>query len=120
MGVHGLCGAVGTILTGVFAVNGGLAYGGGFHMVSVQLLGVAAVIAWVAVTMTVVFSVLKHTIGLRASAEEETRGLDVTEHNLASSYADFMPMVLSLIHIYSPVSTVKDISERASVSPSNE
>lgn len=45
--------------------------------------------------MTVVFSVLKHTIGLRASAEEETRGLDVTEHNLASSYADFMPMVFT-------------------------
>lgn len=95
VGVHGLCGAVGTILTGVFAVNGGLAYGGGFHMVSVQLLGVAAVIAWVAVTMTVVFNVLKRTIGLRASAEEETRGLDVTEHNLASSYADFMPMVFT-------------------------
>ena len=43
--------------------------------------------------MIITFNVLKHTIGLRASEEEETKGLDVTEHNLASSYADFMPMV---------------------------
>ena len=42
--------------------------------------------------MTIVFQVIKHTIGLRASREEEVRGLDVTEHNLTSSYADFMPM----------------------------
>lgn len=93
VGVHGLCGAVGTILTGVFAVEGGVMYGGGFSFLSVQLIGVGAVILWVAVTMTIIFTVIKHTIGLRASVEEETKGLDATEHNLSSSYADFMPMV---------------------------
>ena len=93
IGVHGMCGAAGTLLTGVFAADGGLAYGGGFHFLGVQLIGVAAVIVWVAVTMTITFTVLKKTIGLRASWEEETKGLDATEHNLSSSYADFMPMV---------------------------
>lgn len=93
IGVHGMCGAAGTLLTGVFAVDGGLAYGGGFSFLGIQLLGVVSVILWVSVTMIITVHVLKHTIGLRASEEEETKGLDVTEHNLASSYADFMPMV---------------------------
>lgn len=93
IGVHGMCGAAGTLLTGVFAVDGGLVYGGGFSFLGIQLLGVVCVILWVSVTMIITFNVLKHTIGLRASEEEETKGLDVTEHNLASSYADFMPMV---------------------------
>ena len=52
-------------------------------------------ILWVTITMVIVFNLLKHTIGLRASVEEETKGLDVTEHNLASSYADFMPVVFT-------------------------
>ena len=93
MGVHCLCGAGGTLLTGVFALDGGLVYGGGLHMLGVQFVGVIAVIAWVTFTMVITFNVLKNTIGLRASVEEETKGLDVTEHNLASSYADFMPVV---------------------------
>ena len=93
IGVHGLCGATGTLLTGVFAVDGGLAYGGGFHMLGIQLIGVVSVIAWVGITMVITFTILKHTVGLRASAEEETKGLDITEHNLASSYADFMPLI---------------------------
>ena len=53
IGVHGACGAIGTILTGVFAVDGGLAYGGGFHLLGVQCLGVLAVMAWVLVTTTI-------------------------------------------------------------------
>ena len=93
IGVHGMCGAAGTLLTGVFAADGGLVYGGGFTFLGIQALGVMAVILWVTVTMLLTFNVLKMTIGLRASVEEETKGLDVTEHNLASSYADFMPMV---------------------------
>lgn len=105
IGVHGLCGATGTILTGLFAYyltddNGtplGLFYGGGFQFLGTQILGVLSVIAWVAVTMTVVFFVIKKTIGLRASKQEELQGLDVTEHGLTSSYADFVqvPQVLT-------------------------
>ncbi len=96
VGVHGICGCLGTILTGLFAYydfgNGeklGLFYGGGIHFLGLQILGVVVVIAWVAVTMTIIFNVLKHTIGLRASAVEEIEGLDIHEHGLASAYADF-------------------------------
>ena len=91
--VHGVCGATGTILTGVFANDIGLVNGGGFHFLGVQILGVASVIAWVAITMTVVFLLLKKFVGLRASREEEILGLDVTEHGLVSAYADFTPTV---------------------------
>lgn len=92
IGVHGFCGAIGTLLTGLFAVNGGLFYGDGFHMFGIQALGVISVIIWVAVTMTIVFQIIKYTIGLRASEIEEIVGLDMKEHGLASSYADFMPI----------------------------
>jgi len=90
VGVHGLSGAAGTILTGIFALDGGLAYGGGWSMVGVQALGVVSVMAWVGVTMTIVFTVIKKTMGLRVSHNEEIAGLDITEHNIESSYADFM------------------------------
>ena len=90
--VHGVCGCLGTILTGLFAVDGGLFYGGGFSFLSVQLLGVISVIVWVAITMTIVFLIIKHTVGLRVSAKEEIEGLDKQEHRLESSYADFMPI----------------------------
>ncbi len=90
VGVHGMCGALGTILVGVLATDAGLLYGGGTELLVVQLIGVAAVIAWVAVTMTIVFLVIKNTVGLRVSKEEEQAGLDIEEHGLTSSYADFM------------------------------
>ena len=91
--VHGVCGALGTILTGFFAVDGGLFYGDGFKFLGIQLLGVICVIAWVTVTMIIVFNVIKKTVGLRVSAEEEIEGLDKKEHGLESSYADFMPLI---------------------------
>ena len=92
VGVHGVNGALGTLLTGLLAKDQGLFYGHGAHFFLVQLLGVICVIAWVAVTMTIVFFIIKHTIGLRVSEEEEIRGLDVMEHGLTSAYADFMPI----------------------------
>ncbi len=96
IGVHGFCGAVGTICVGLFAVDGGLFYGGGAHYLGIQALGVVSVVAWVAVTMTIVFQIIKHTVGLRVSREEEIAGLDTKEHGLASAYADFVavPSVL--------------------------
>ncbi len=104
VGVHGVNGAMGTLLTGLFAYyNGtdvtreGLFYGGGAHMFLVQLIGVVAVIAWVAVTMTIVFQIIKHTIGLRVSEAEEIMGLDKPEHGLSSAYADFMPVVPAVL-----------------------
>ena len=88
--VHGINGALGTLLVGFFAVDGGVFYGGGFHLLGVQALGVVSIAAWVAVTMTIVFLLIKATVGLRVSPAEEVRGLDIEEHGLASAYADFM------------------------------
>ena len=100
VGVHGLCGATGTILTGVFAyytgnevTKTGLLYGGGFGFLGIQVLGVAAVIAWVVITMTIVFKLIEKTIGLRVSPAEELMGLDKPEHGLTGAYADFAPVV---------------------------
>ena len=91
--VHCVCGALGTILTGLFATGSttekGLFYGGGFHFLGVQTLGVVTVAAYVSVIITVVFLIIKHTIGLRASASDEIEGLDISEHGLLTSYAGF-------------------------------
>ena len=87
--VHGVCGAMGTILTGLLAVDGGTFYGGGFHFFAIQCLGVLATAVWAAVMITIVFLILKNTIGLRVSAEEELKGLDITEHGLPSAYGGF-------------------------------
>lgn len=95
VGVHGVCGALGTILVGFFSVEEGLLYGHGAKLLGVQALGVVSVMAYVALAMTIVFLLIKKTIGLRAGKEEEIRGLDVTEHGLVSSYADFMPAAAS-------------------------
>ena len=104
--VHMMNGIWGTLAVGLFAnpevpgyaladQNGsqlaGLFYGGGFALLGRQLTGFAAIALFTAVAMTVVFFAIKKTIGLRASEQEEIIGLDVTEHGLISSYADFAP-----------------------------
>ena len=91
--VHGVCGALGTILLGVFA-NGsttekGLLYGGGFHLLGTQVLGVVSVAVFVAVMITIVFQILKHTIGLRVDAQDEITGLDISEHGLLTAYSGY-------------------------------
>lgn len=91
--VHCVCGAVGTILTGLFATGvtteAGLFYGGGVHFLGVQAIGVLSVAVYVAVIITIVFMAIKHTIGLRADAEDEIAGLDISEHGLLTAYAGF-------------------------------
>ncbi|MDR1440605.1 MAG: ammonium transporter [Clostridiales bacterium] len=92
IGVHGICGALGTILAGFFSVEHGLLYGNGAGFLGTQLLGVVSVAAYVCVAMVIVFTLIKKTVGLRVAEDEELSGLDITEHGLASSYADFMPV----------------------------
>jgi len=94
--VHGGCGLLGTICVGLFACGTdtmpkalGLFYGGGFDFLITQLTGIGAVALWTAVTMTIVFLIIKYTIGLRVSEEEEIVGLDKLEHGLESAYAGF-------------------------------
>ena len=91
--VHCVCGAIGTVLTGLFATGvsteKGLFYGGGFHFLGIQILGVLSVAAYVTIVITIVFQAIKHTIGLRASEEDELAGLDISEHGLLTAYAGF-------------------------------
>lgn len=82
--VHGVNGALGTILVGFFATEGGLFYGGGFSLLISQLIGVFAVAAWAISLGFILFTVLKKTIGLRVSPREEHLGLDITEHGEAA------------------------------------
>ena len=101
--VHCMNGIWGTIATGLFATTSapgndtltGLFYGGGFTLLGKQLLGMFAVIAWTVVTITITFMIIKATVGLRVSEEEEIEGLDSCEHGLASAYAGFSLMDVS-------------------------
>ena len=108
--VHMMNGIWGTLSVGLFATNSapgysiadasgtelvGLFYGGGFKLLGLQLIGFASVAVWTAVTITIVFQVIKATVGLRASQEEEIVGLDATEHGLASAYSGFSIMDVS-------------------------
>ena len=97
--VHGFNGLWGTLAVGLFATDTvpgnsirGLFYGGGFEQMKIQLIGASSVLAWTAVTMLIVFKLIKMTVGLRVSQEEEIVGLDSMEHGLASAYAGFSIM----------------------------
>ena len=92
--VHCLNGIWGTIATGLFATTSapgseisGLFYGGGFRQLGLQFIGVLSVGAWAAVTITTAFLIIKATVGLRVTEEEEIVGLDAPEHGLASAYS---------------------------------
>ena len=102
--VHCMNGIWGTLAVGLFATDSapayaianasgktltGLFYGGGFELLGLQLLGFASVALWTVVTITATFLIIKKTIGLRVSREEEITGLDATEHGLPSAYAGF-------------------------------
>ena len=118
--VHCLNGIWGTIAVGLFATDTapgysiadasgkklvGLFYGGGFELLGLQLIGFASVALWTAVTITITFLVIRKTVGLRVSEEEEMLGLDVTEHGLSSAYAGFafLPETLAPETIEAPV-----------------
>ena len=102
--VHMMNGIWGTLAVGLFATDSapgysianasgtklvGLFYGGGFELLGLQLLGFVSVAAWTAVTITLAYLIIKKTIGLRVTRDEEITGLDATEHNMPSAYAGF-------------------------------
>jgi len=80
--VHGVVGALGTLLVGVFAVDGGLLYGGGASQLGVQAIGVLGIGAWTVVVSFILLFILKKTLGLRVSEKEEIEGLDLHEHGM--------------------------------------
>ena len=82
--VHGVCGTFGTLAVGIFAEKGGFLYGGGFHLLSVQALGVLAISLWGFATTYALFYAMKKTVGIRVTVDEETEGLDLAEHGMAA------------------------------------
>ena len=111
--VHGFAGAWGVLSVGLFAAKAGvleaaygvsedasglvvasdeygLLLGGGIEQLGIQALGVVSIAGWTMVTSGILFAVIKYTIGLRASPEEEERGLDLGEHGV-EAYPDFQP-----------------------------
>lgn len=86
--VHCVCGVFGTLMVGLFAMDGGLFYGGGLEMLKVQAIGAATAAAWAVTCGILIFGGLKYTIGLRVTREEELRGLDIEEHGM-QAYPNF-------------------------------
>jgi Amt family ammonium transporter len=78
--VHGVCGLIGTVLTGLLATDGGLFYGGGFGLTLAQLFGAVVIGIWAAAAGFVIFKVLDVVHGLRVSPRVEEEGLDIYEH----------------------------------------
>ena len=100
--VHFMNGLWGTLATGLFATKtapgselNGLFYGGGFGLLKIQIIGIVCVCAWTAVMISLTFAIIKATIGLRVTEEEEIIGLDGPEHGLTSAYAGFSMMDIS-------------------------
>lgn len=80
--VHGVCGSFGTLAVGIFAEDGGLLYGGGLSLLGVQALGLLVVSLWAFSMSYLVFYLIKKTVGVRVSADEEMEGLDMVEHGV--------------------------------------
>ena len=123
--VHFINGIWGTLAVGLFATDStptyslagadgekllGLFYGGGFKLLGIQFAGLLATAAWTAVTIYIAFFIIKKTLGLRASAEEEIEGLDITEHGLPSAYSGFS--------IQDMTGTVMDVNENTNLGES--
>ena len=120
--VHLINGIWGTLAVGLFATDStptysladaegnkllGLFYGGGVKLLGIQFAGMAATIVWTAATIFITFTIIKMTLGLRASAEEEIEGLDITEHGLPSAYSGFA--------IQDMTGTVMDVNENTNL-----
>jgi Amt family ammonium transporter len=86
--VHGVCGAWGTLSAGLFNIDSGLFYGGGVKQLGVQIIGAGAAFVWAFGLGLVLFFAIKKTIGLRVTAEEELKGLDIGEHGM-EAYSGF-------------------------------
>ena len=96
VGVHCLTGVWGTLAVGLFACNTpasegtlGLFFGGGTALLITQLIGVIIVAVWVCSMSFIMFTLIKKTVGLRVTPQEELAGLDLGEHG-SEAYPDFL------------------------------
>lgn len=109
--VHGVNGTWGALAVGLFAQQGGLLYGGGFKLLAVQALGVFSVSLWAFGTTFLVLSVLKKLVGIRVSPQEESDGLDITEHGIPAYTELTAPPLYGSGHAHIPDFTVEGIPQ---------
>lgn len=91
--VYGFCGALGSILTGLFASDKGLFGGGGSGFFLIQCLGVLAVILWTAAISFIFYKIVDQAVGLRVTSREEMEGLNTTEHGLPNAFSEVLPTI---------------------------
>ena len=115
--VHMGNGILGTICVGLFACGTdtmpevqGLFYGGGAHLLITQIIGLLAIGVWTALTMTLTFVIIKKTVGLRVTPQEEIEGLDKLEHGLESAYAGFAFDTESISYSSQHVDTIPSVT----------
>lgn len=106
--VHGVCGSFGTIAVGLFAEKGGLLFGGGVKLLLTQLLGITVLSVWAFATTFAVFTLLKKTVGIRVSEDEEAEGLDLSEHGVGA-YNDLVSPGHIPLSLVSPANTAKSV-----------
>jgi Amt family ammonium transporter len=87
--VHLVCGVWGTLAVGLFNVETGLFFGGGFAQLGSQILGILSIGLFTVVLTSIFWLVLKSTLGIRVSPEEEMKGLDIGEHGM-EAYSGFL------------------------------
>ncbi len=129
VGVHMANGILGTILAGLLATNTsslgvdgpiyalihGTSFSAGMKVLGVQCLGIVAIIVWTAILMTATFVIIKKTVGLRASREDEIDGMDVSEHGLTTAYAGFKFAPQAIIEGNVPTVVSGDVPEAEAV-----
>ncbi|MEO0407690.1 MAG: ammonium transporter [Cyanobacteria bacterium P01_A01_bin.135] len=87
--VHLVCGMWGTLAVGLFDLESGLFYGGGIGQLLVQLLGIVAIGLFTVVASAIFWAILKATVGIRVTEEDELIGLDISEHGM-EAYSGFV------------------------------
>ena len=130
VGVHMANGILGTLLAGFLATNTsslgvdgpvyalihGTSFADGMKVFGVQCLGIACITAWTAVLMGATFVIIKKTVGLRASREDEIEGMDISEHGLTTAYAGFKFAPQAIIEgAEEPVVVTGDVPEAEAV-----
>ncbi len=111
--VHGLSGIIGTLAVGIFSRENGLLTTGGWQQLAIQAVGILAIGVWTAGIMSLLFFLLKKTVGIRVSTADEVAGLDISEHGMRASYSDFFQAISYTDTIESGEKTEKVLPEMA-------
>lgn len=86
--VHAVSGVWGTIAVGLFASDGGLFTGGGWHLLGIQVVGLVVLCTWGFVLTWAAFKIINIWIPIRSTDEEQDLGLDISYHGITATHSD--------------------------------